>query len=80
MAELDLLGDPRCAAALDLLESKRLPDGGWPAEAKFYTTSDDPRNGTTAVNWGGTSGRRMNPWVTVQALSVLVKAGRTLEV
>ena len=23
---------PRCADALDLLESKRLPDGGWPAE------------------------------------------------
>jgi hypothetical protein len=79
MAELDLLGDPRCAAALDLLESKRLPDGGWPAEAKFYTTSDDPQNGTTAVDWGGTSGRRMNPWVTVQALSVLLKAGRTLQ-
>ena len=40
MAEMDLLGDPRCEAALDLLESKRLADGGWPAEAKFYSTSD----------------------------------------
>ena len=39
MAEMDLLGDPRCAAALDLLESKRLADGGWPAEAKFYSTT-----------------------------------------
>ena len=67
-------------AALDLLESKRLADGGWPAEAKFYSTSEKaPSNGTTAVDWGGTSTKRMNPWVTVQALSVLVKA-RRLEV
>jgi hypothetical protein len=28
------------------------------------------------VNWGGTSARRMNPWVTADALSVLVAAGR----
>jgi hypothetical protein len=76
MAEKDLLGDRRCEAALDLLESKRLDDGGWPSEAKFYTTSDEPRSGTTAVDWGGTSRKRMNPWVTVQALSVLIKAGR----
>jgi len=76
MAELDLLGDPRCAAALDLLESKRLADGGWPAEAKLYTTSDEPRNGTTSVDWGGTSRKRMSPWVTVQSLWVLTKAGR----
>ena len=76
VAELDLLGDPRCTAALDLLESKRLADGGWPAEAKHYTTSDEPRNGTTSVDWGGTSRKRMNPWVTVMALSILVKAQR----
>jgi hypothetical protein len=76
MAEMDLLGDRRCEAALDILESKRLANGGWPAEAKFYATSDEPRSGTTAVDWGGTGRKQMNPWVTVQALSVLVKAGR----
>ena len=76
MAEMDLLGDERCSAALDLLESKCLADGGWPAEAKFYSTSEEPRSGTTAVNWGGTSHKMMNPWVAVEALSVLVKAGR----
>lgn len=79
MAELNLLEDPRCAAALDLLDSKRLADGGWPAEAKLYTTSEEPRNGTTSVDWGGTSRKQMSPWVTVQALSVRVKA-RRLEV
>jgi len=28
------------------------------------------------VNWGGTSRKRMNPWVTVDALAVLRAAGR----
>ena len=32
MAEAGFIGDPRCTAALDLLESKRLPEGGFPAE------------------------------------------------
>jgi hypothetical protein len=76
MADLGLLGDERCEAALDLLESKRLGDGGWPSEAKFYSTSEKAQSNTSAVDWGGTSSKRMNPWVTVQALTVLVKAGR----
>jgi hypothetical protein len=28
------------------------------------------------VDWGGTSTKKMNPWVTADALSVLVSAGR----
>ena len=76
IAELGLLGDERCTAALDLLESKRLADGGWTAEAKFYSTSVEPVSGSTAVNWRGSGPKRMNPWVTVQALRVLLEAGR----
>ena len=76
MAEMDLLGDERCEPALDLLESKRLADGGWPAEAKFYSTSEEPRSNTAVVDWGGSISKRMNPWVTAQALRVLVKARR----
>src|SRR5512136_2021754 len=34
MAEAGFIGDPRCGEALDLLEGKRLPDGGWPLEQK----------------------------------------------
>jgi hypothetical protein len=77
MTEIGRVRDPRCSEALDLLESKRLPDGGWPAEAKFYRHA--PREfaaGAEFVNWGGTSKVRMNPWVTVDALSVLVAAER----
>ena len=50
-----LLDDPRCADALDLLEQKRLPDGGWPAESRYYKTSARSRLGNDYVDWGGTS-------------------------
>jgi hypothetical protein len=75
MLDLGLLGDPRCAAALDLLESMRLADG-WPAHARFYRTSTDIAMHHDCVDWGGTSARRANQWVTVDALTVLRAAGR----
>ena len=77
MVEIDRIRDTRCQEALDLLESKRLPDGGWSAEAKLYRY--DPRHFAARaefVNWGGVDSRRMNPWVTADALGVLVAAGR----
>ncbi|MFA6110788.1 MAG: hypothetical protein WDA75_18670 [Candidatus Latescibacterota bacterium] len=36
LAEAGQVTDPRCSEALDLLEAKQLPDGGFPAEAKHY--------------------------------------------
>ena len=78
MAEIGALGDPRCARALDLLETKRLSDGGWPAEAKYYTVyrQGKLRSGHSLVDWGGARIRRMNPWITADALVVLQAAGR----
>jgi hypothetical protein len=75
MEEVGLLGDPRCADALDLLESMRLADG-WPAQARFYRTSADIAPHHDCADWGGTSIRRANQWVTVDALAVLHAAGR----
>ena len=75
MMDLDLLGDPRCADALDMLESMRLADG-WPAHARFYRTSTDIALHHDCVDWGGTSTRRANQWVTADALTVLRAAGR----
>ena len=72
MVEVGRVKDPRCEDALELLASKRLPDGGWPAEAKYYRHR--PREFVARsefVDWGGTSSSRMNPWVTVDALGVL---------
>ena len=76
MAEAGLIRDKRCEDALDLLESKRLPDGGFPAEAKYYTVSEELRSGRSLVDWGGVSKNRMNEFVTADALYVLKAAGR----
>ncbi len=75
MAEAGLIADPRCQAALDLLEAKRLPGGGWAAEERFYRTSDDQKSGVELVSWGAT-GSSMNEWVSANALTVLQAAGR----
>ena len=75
MADLGLLRDQRCADALDLLESLRLADG-WPAHARYYRTAADIALHHDCVDWGGTSTRRANPWVTADALAVLHAAGR----
>ena len=76
MAQIGLLGDPRCTDALDLLDSKRLPDGGWPAERKHYRAMEGTGPLVDRADWGGTSQKRMNPWVTADALQVLKAAGR----
>lgn len=95
MAESGFIADPRCAEALDMLEAKRLPDGGWPSEAVYYRVREGLSSRRDAqqelrvqrraargegrlelVSWGGVSTRKMNPWVTVDALYVLKASGR----
>jgi len=78
MAEAGFIGDARCKDALDLLESKRLPDGGFPSEqAHYQTTTKVIGSRRSLVSWGGVSSRHLNEWVTVDALAVL-KAARRL--
>jgi hypothetical protein len=77
LAEAGSLADPRCADALDLLAAKRLPDGGWPAEARYYRhVGRDLEPSGSYVDWGGVDTKRANPWVTADALWVLTAAGR----
>jgi hypothetical protein len=76
LAEAGLIGDPRCQAALDRLESKRLPDGGFPIEENYSRMTRPALSNYSLFNWGGTSTRRMNPFVTADALYVLRVAGR----
>lgn len=76
MAEAGFLGDPRCKDALELLETKRLPDGGFPAEESFSRPTRPQLSGYSPVRWGGTSKKTMNLFVTVDALYVLRIAGR----
>lgn len=76
MTEAGFISDPRCAEALDLLESKQLSDGGFPAEERYYRADEKRLSGHSHVDWGGTSKVHMNPFVTVDALAVLKQSGR----
>jgi hypothetical protein len=76
MAEAGFIGDARCRESLDLLESKRLDDGGFPAEEVYYRLTDVLEYGRSVVDWGGVSKSQMNEFVTVDALYVLSEAGK----
>jgi hypothetical protein len=76
MVEAGFIQDPRCEEALDLLESRRLAGGGWPAEGKHYRVVAKPDSGGSLAGWGPVSQTQPNPFVTLDALYVLRSAGR----
>ncbi|MFN8455484.1 MAG: hypothetical protein U0401_12590 [Anaerolineae bacterium] len=76
MTEASFSDHPGSRKALELLESKRLPDGGFPAEAKYYRLTTTTMSGRSLVDWGGTSQKRMNEFITADALYVLKAAER----
>ncbi len=75
LAEAGLIGDPRCAEALDWLEGRQLPGGGWPADARFYRRATEG-SGRSPVSWGVVGPKHLNEWVSADSLTVLVAAGR----
>ncbi len=76
-AEIGQTEDERFADALDLLEEKELPTGGWPAEGRYYKkVSGDYSLNADYVDWGGVSKKKLNPWVTADAVYVLGSFGR----
>jgi len=76
VAEAGRIRDPRAAEALDWLESRELPDGGWRADARYYRVSRSFRPGAEFVDWGAPGRGRRSDWVTTDALYVLREAGR----
>ena len=76
MAESGFIRDKRCQEALNILEEKRLPDGGWSAEERLYQNRDRKKSNYDLVDWDGVHKRKCNEWVTVDALYVLREAGR----
>lgn len=74
MAELGRIGDPRCADALALLESKQLPDGGFPLEDANAATADRVASRHSYADWGPSGQRQSNPLVSLTALGVLQAA------
>jgi hypothetical protein len=76
-AEINFTDDARLTDALALLEAKALPSGGWPAESRYYKkVSSEFALGNDYVDWGGSSARKLNEWVTADALYVLQRFGR----
>jgi hypothetical protein len=67
--------DPRCANALDLLESKLLPGEGWPMERRLFNHSPG-KDGFTHAPWEGVKLGRAHLLLTVDALEILRTAGR----
>jgi hypothetical protein len=76
MVEASCIHDPRCTEALDWLEARRLPQGGFAADTRFYRVSNSDMSGVSRTAWGTTSARKMNEFVTAEALVVLHAAGR----
>jgi hypothetical protein len=76
MVEAGCIGDSRCQPALDLLETKRLPDGGFPTEKKYYQLTERQISGRSRFDWGGVHLHRMNEFASVDALYVLRASGR----
>ncbi|MGZ4303113.1 MAG: hypothetical protein ACXVR9_16170 [Gaiellaceae bacterium] len=66
------LDDRRVAAALDLVESRRLPDGAWRTEGKWWKRPGSKGSNVEAVDWGDTA----NELLTDRALEVLHAGGR----
>ena len=71
MAELGRLGDSRCANALALLESKRLPDGGFPLEEPNAPSADRVASRHSYAVWGPAGQRQSNPLVSLAALGLI---------
>jgi hypothetical protein len=77
MAETGHLGDPRCASALAMLVTKRLPDGGFPREDRTATRRSQVASRGTWAEWGPAGVRTSNPFVSAAALGVLRIAALT---
>ncbi|MCY4603696.1 MAG: hypothetical protein OXE49_05635, partial [Gemmatimonadetes bacterium] len=75
MVEAGYLADARCREALDLLKSKQLADGTFPAERKHYRVGRIGKGDDSLVDWGRPNRSRPNLHVTCDALGVLHAAG-----
>lgn len=73
IGEAGALDDPRAGDALDLLEKRRLPDGTWHCEGKWWKRPGSNGSNVEAVDWGAAA----DELLTERAQTVLRTAGRT---
>lgn len=78
MKQAGKLGDQRCKAAIALLENKMGSNGAFFAEDKQFQAANSSAWHYSPVDWGSVSTIKMNPWLTVRALSVLKAAGKVV--
>ena len=76
LAESGHLGDPRTGDALDLVESRRRPDGLWAPAAAHYQRPGTASSLVEVVDWTGGSKGAPSEGLTLSALRVLKAAGR----
>jgi len=62
------LGDPRVDEALDLVASRRRPDGRWNANGRWWKPPGQSGSNIEAADWGSSQPSTL---VTLKALSVL---------
>jgi hypothetical protein len=72
LARMGRAGDPRAADALDILESRRRPNGRWTAGGRWWKPPGSDRT-VEAVDWDAGAGSAM---LTLNALRSLKAAGR----
>lgn len=75
MAEIGKIMDKRCGEALDILRSKRLPDGGFPLEQKNCRTTNNIITRGSFADWGESGRKKTNPFISIYALYILKCAG-----
>jgi hypothetical protein len=73
LSRLRPLNDPRMQEALDVIESKRLPNGCWKAEGCYWVPPGKRGSNMDVVDWGRQGANEM---ITLNALRVLKRAGR----
>jgi hypothetical protein len=66
------LDDPRAGDALDLLESKRLPDGSWHVDGRWWKRPGSKGSNVEALDWDSAA----DGLLTERAAEVLTAAGR----
>ncbi len=76
LAETGRIADPRTNDALDLLEAKRRPDGGWSADKAFYRRPGSTSGLVEAVDWTAARQGPVSEPLTLFATLVLKAAGR----